>query len=89
MLAVLLSVIAAAFIGGHVPFISDVSESLALEAFYALGAATICVRVQRKLGALRGQADAKSITYISQGVYGLVVFFYTLLIVLMSHLRGF
>jgi hypothetical protein len=87
-LGMLLLTLVVAFSRAHAPLASDVSEILAFELLYAFAIAVTCVRVQRRLGMLQGQAEQKSIANISQSVYVIVAFSYMALMFLTMHMGG-
>jgi hypothetical protein len=84
-LSMLLLALAFAFKRAHAPLISNANEILLFELLYALAIGVTCIRVQRRLGMLQGQAEQKSIANISQGVYVIVAFSYLALMFLTMH----
>jgi hypothetical protein len=86
-LGMLLLELVIAFRRAHALLASDVSGIIALELLYALAIAATCIRIQRRLGALQGQAEQKLIAYISQTVYILVAFSYMAIMFLTPHMR--
>jgi hypothetical protein len=86
-LGMLLLMLVLALKRAHAPLTSDVSGIIALELLYALVIAATCIRIQRRLAALQGQAEQKSIEYISQTVYILAAFSYMATMFLTPHMR--
>jgi hypothetical protein len=86
-LGMLLSTVVIAFERAHAPLVSGLSWGLVDEILFSLAIGLTCLRVQRRLGALQGRVEQKSLAYISQGIYLLAAFSYMALMSVTTHLR--